>query len=354
MANHLPGRAHLSSDELMVDQLKKTKSYKRLFSCFLHPRKFYQNTMRLHKKKECQMFFSIVNKKRFKHKMKTQITYNLKNLDSDRETNLDFLELQKLNALYKNGKRCGKNKQKYLLRNYIWNQTKYKNGHKFKIRSFMVVLSTKPMFVVFHKGYTILDRFNNSISFTDASISHEDLFDFLKTEKGISKVRFNYIFEEIRQACSLLLEITYRKFLRDARYFQVFAVDFELDSEMTPWLVDVKGSPDYTLKNEKFVSDLLGIVDQMNQERTQRIMNLVNEARHAVNQSLKEGTLRAQYWSLFIPDLRKLVSEKMADLPSTLSNSLPSKKRLREAQMEILFDETRQGKAKGDIPEFCL
>lgn len=344
----------MSSDELMIAELKKTRTFKRLFSCYLHPNKFYQNTMRLNKKKECKMFFSIVNKKRFKNKMKTRITYNLKNLDSDYETNLDFLELQKLNALYKKGELCGKIKQKFLLRNYIWGQTKYRNGHKFKIRSFLVVLSTKPLLVAFHRGYSILDRFNNSISFTDASISHEDLFDFLKTERQISKVRFNYIFDEIKQASSLLLELSYRKFLRDPRYFQIFAVDFVLDSDMTPWLVDVKGAPDYTLKNHEFVSNVLDLVHEMNQERAQRMMNVINNSRHEVNQRIKDGELKAQYWSQFIPQMKKLVAQKMQAISETMRNKLPSKKRLREAGMEVLFNENRPGKAKGDIPEFCL
>ena len=47
------------------------------------------------------MFFSIIQRKGFKNKMKTRIMYDLKNLDSDYEKNLDFLNLQKLNSLYK-------------------------------------------------------------------------------------------------------------------------------------------------------------------------------------------------------------------------------------------------------------
>lgn len=354
MANHLPGRAHLSSDEFMIAEIKKTKTYKRLFSCYLHPRKFYQNTMRLYKKKECQMFFSIIKRKGFKNKMKTRIMYDLKNLDSDYEKNLDFLNLQKLNSLYKGGKLCGKVKQKYLLRNYIWNQTKYKNGHRFKIRTFMVVISTNPMFVVFNRGYTILDRFNNSISFTDASISHDDLFAFLKSDKKISKTRFDYIFDEIKQASSLLLEMSYRKFLKDPRYFQVFALDFVLDSRMTPWLIDVKGAPDYTQKNSEFVSNILDIIHEMNQDRGQRMMNLINKVRHEINQKIRDGALEAKYWSKFIPELKKIVVSGMEEIRNLKANTIPTKTRLKEANLEILFDENRAGKAKGDIPENCL
>ena len=286
--------------------------------------------------------------------MKTRITYHLKNLDSDYETNLDFVELQKLNTLYKKGKLCGKIKQKYLLRNYIWNQTKYKNGHKFKIRSFMVVLSTKPLFVVFNKGYTILDRFNNSISFTDASISHDDLFNFLKEDKKITKTRFNYIFDEIRQASSLLLEISHRKFLKDPRYFQVFALDFVLDSKMTPWLVDVKGAPDYTLQNTEFVSNVLDLIHEMNQERAQRMMNYINNTKHEVHQEIKDKTLKTKYWSEFMPEMKSIVTSKMQKFGNTMKNIMPSKKRLRELDMEILFNENRKEKTKGDIPEYCL
>lgn len=354
MANHLPGRAHLSSDELMVAELKKTKTHRRLFACFLHPNKFYQNTLRLHKKKECKLFFSIANKPRFRSKMKRRITFSLKNLDSDYETPLDVFELQKLNRLYKRGERCGELKQKFLLRNYIWKQTKFRNGHKFKMRVFLVVLSAKPLLVAFHRGYTILDRFNNSISFTDASIAHEDLFAFLKAEHGISKTRFNIIFDEIKQASSLLLELSHRKFLRDPRYFQVFAADFVLDANMTPWLVDVKGAPDYTLRNERFVSDLLALVHDINQERAQRLMDLINRTRHEVNRSVQEGKLKAKYWSEFFPGLRRIVALKMKGLAKTMRNKLPSKARLREAELEVLYNETRPGKAKGQIPEYCL
>lgn len=354
MSNHLPGRAHLSSDELMVAEMKKTKTYKHLFSCYLHPRKFYQNTMRLNKKKECQMFFSIVKKKAFNQKMKTQIMYNLKNLDSDYETNLDFMQLQKLMSIYKNGELCGKVKQKFLLRNYIWNQAKYKNGHKFKIRTFMVVLSTSPMFVVFNRGYTILDRFNNSISFTDASISHDDLFNFLHSDKKMTKTRFNLIFEEIKKASSLLLEMSYRKFLRDPRYFQVFALDFVLDSRFNPYLVDVKGAPDYTQKNQKFVSDVLEIIQKMNQDRGQQMMNMINKIKHEINQKIRNKTLKSDYWSKFIPEIKKIISSGLKEIKQLKTNTLPSLTILKEAEMQIIFNEKRKGKAKGDIPENCL
>jgi len=218
----------------------------------------------------------------------------------------------------------------------------------------MVVLSTKPLLVVFNRGYTILDRFNNSISFTDASISHDDLFNFLEKDKKITKIRFNIIFDEIKQASSLLLELSYKKFLKDPRYFQIFAMDFVLDSRMTPWLVDVKGAPDYTLKNEKFVSNVLDLVHEMNQNRAQRMMNLINNTKHEVHQQIKEKTLKAKYWKEFMPKMKALVTQKMKNIGDTMTNKLPSKKQLKELDMEILFNENRKGKAKGNIPEFCL
>lgn len=288
--------------------------------------------------------------------MRRRTLYTAQNLDSDKESPLDFIELLRLNKLYKRGAGCGKLKAKNFLREYIWNQLHYKNGHRFKIRVFMTILSTKPVKVAFHRGYTVLDRFNKSISFTDASISHDELFEYFQEERKMSEDAFDSIFEKIKKIAVLLNLLTVKKFLKDPRFFQNFALDFIVDQSLQPWLVDVKGAPDYMIKNGDFVKDLLDVMHGMNQSRSKTIANFANNIKHSINRRIDQRQLATRNWSAFVPEIKRIIGENMDGFGELMRNQLPSDGALKGKGFETIYDETLAGHLayKGIVDPLCL
>ena len=356
MVNHLPGRAHLSRDDLMDSQLKNKKRYSKLFSCFKNPKTFYANTLRLFNRKECKAFFKLSNKKRFRKMMKRETLYTVKNLDTDREISLDFEELQKLNTKYNSGKLCGKLEAKLFMREYIWNQLHYKNGHKFRLRTFLVVASTQPLLVLFNPGFVVLDRFRNSLPFPSRFLGLEDFRAFLNKDRGITRSQFDSIYREIKSILALLNFIVYKKFLQDPRFFQVFTVDFIVDDKLNPWLVNVQGSPDYKHQNLQFVNNLIKLINQINLERSSRILARVSKVKHVINQRIFDRSLEVKYWSKFVPEIKKIIKGELRNLNNLKRNKIPSSEALKDLDFEVIFDGTKKARAafKGFIPDHCL
>ena len=221
---------------------------------------------------------------------------------------------------------------------------------------FMTILSTKPIKVAFHRGYTVLDRFNNSISFTDASISHEELFEFFQSERKMTEDAFDSIFAKIKKIAVLLNLLTVKKFLKDPRFFQNFALDFIVDQSLQPWLVDVKGAPDYMIKNGEFVKDLLDIMHGMNQTRSKMIANFANNIKHSINRRIDQRQLATRYWSKFVPEVKKIIAENMDGFGELMRNQLPSDVSLGAKGFETIYDETLPGHLayKGIVDPLCL
>jgi len=57
---------------------------------------------------------------------------------------------------------------------------KYKNGRSFKLRAFFIVISTYPLVVLYNKGYVLLDRYDNTLSFSKSIISLKKLKNYLQ------------------------------------------------------------------------------------------------------------------------------------------------------------------------------
>lgn len=356
MTNHLPGRAYLTRDDLLDSELKDFKKNQELFDCFLSPQSFYSNTLRLFNKNECQTFFETSKKKKFLKMMRTKTLYTIKNMNSEKEYSLDYMELQRLNTKFQGGNLCGKIEDKLILREYIWNQLKYKNGHKFKIRSFMIVTSTDPMMVVFSPGYAILDRFNNTISFSEASITLESLFEFIKEDQKISSKQVNDIMNKIKQISTLLHIIFKSKYYRDSRFYQVFAIDFIIDNKLQPWLIDIKGAPDYMDKNQEFIHNLMKLMNEINQERSNKMMKKIISFKYEINSMIFENKLETKYWSKFIPFMREKISTSFVDFNNNSSNILPSTKRVNDLGFEVLHVEKKTSESfnKNIVPEYCI
>ena len=356
MSNHLPGKAYLTRDELLDSELKNMEQYQDLFTCFKHPRSFYSQTLRLFHKTECKTFFKMVKKRKFKKRMRKETLYTLKNLDSQTETALDFLELQKLTEKYKGGKLCGEIKEKHFLREYIWNQLHYKNGEKFRLRTFLVVISAHPLLVVFNRGYAIHERFNNSTTVAKDSIDLEELFDFLHKDRGITRKKFDLVYKDIKGIAALLTSIVQKKLFRDPRFYQVFAMDFILDDKLTPWLVDINDSPNYRHKNANFVNNLIQLTSNINSERSNRMLVRINQVKHHINQRIFNKSLESKYWSKFVPEMKNLVKEKLGKWEGLMRNRLPGNKTLETSNFEVIYDETKMGSGayKRIIPQHCF
>ena len=281
MSNHVPGTAYLSRADLLADSLVDYKLKKRDYPCF-KINTFYPKTFRLYDKEECEKFFNVIKTKNFKKKMRQENVYVWKNVESHSEHVIDYIEIVKLNRIYKRGADCGKLKKKNIIQSYIKKQLMYKNGRKFKLRVFLNIISTDPLVILFNKGYVLLDRYNNSISFYKAMLTHERFMAYMTENKVMDEYEFNQVMNKIKKISAKLNFIVKDRYLRDPRFFQTIALDFVVDQELNPYLVDVKGSPEFTSKNLNYVRRSLELQTEIVNRRAWKIMYFVSRVKHDI------------------------------------------------------------------------
>lgn len=117
----------------------------------------------------------------------------------------------------------------------------------------MIVISSNPLVVLFNEGYVVLDRFNNKVSFDNAIISINKLKKYLLNENMMSNYSFELMLNRIKKNVAFLNYMAKDSFLNDSRYFKIMAFDFAINHDFEPKLMDVKGSPYYSVKNKDLV-----------------------------------------------------------------------------------------------------
>jgi hypothetical protein len=356
MNNHIPGTAILHRQDLLVDNLKKFSSLKINRPCF-RTSKFYPQTMRLYVEKECKSFFELIKTKKFKKDMKTKILFVFQNVESYREETLDFIELQKLKKIYKEGSLCGRLKNKYIIQEYIRNPIKYKNGRKFVIRVFFIIISTDPLVVLFEKGFVVLQRYSQKSSFAKAIISHEKLRKFLEKNNTINAYQYEMVMNKIKKILGFLNYLSLDHYLKDPRFFQTIAMDFVIDTELEPKLVSVKGSPAFVKKNLKFVKNILELQNKILTERSIRVIDFFNSLKQEVNTYLNEPNFHLESIEEFVTFLEnKFNFNKIRkEFNNVFKNIIPSLKKEPYSEFDVIYDETLQEKAyKGLVRSYCV
>ncbi|XP_045161705.2 probable beta-tubulin polyglutamylase isoform X2 [Mercenaria mercenaria] len=146
-------------------------------------------------------------------------------------------------------------------------------GRKFDIRAYMLVASTVPFLILFHQGYVRLcchkyeaDNSDLGIHLTNQFVQKKDPnYEKLKESTAWSMVKFNeYINQNVRPDCPVEIEEdwvfnTFTKQMKKIMihcfnsvkhklqsrigFFDLFGLDFMIDTNMKTWLIEVNVNP---------------------------------------------------------------------------------------------------------------
>lgn len=358
MSNHLPGTSVLHREDLLADKLRVFSSKKRRYPCF-SVKKFYPKTYRLYNAKECKAFFGYIQTAKFKRDMKTKNVFVYKNVESHAEQVIDYIELVKLNKIYEKGSKCGELKFKYLVQSYVENQLKYRNGRKFKLRVFMYVVSSKPIVVLFHKGFVLLDRYDGFVSYSKSMISHNKLLNYFKKQQRLSDYDYEQILNRIKKVVAQINFIAQKSYLSDPRFFQTIALDFAVDENLKPHLVGVKGSPQFTKKNTEMVKNVLNLQTNILNKRASKIINFVLSRKHEIYSAISTENVPVKYVEDFISYLHQRfdvdkIRQQFDDINQNDLDGLLTGPELKD--FDVIYDGTKTDNRayKSLISKYCL
>lgn len=343
MSSKIPGSSLLHRTDLLIDKIKSITSEKNSSKNknMLNFNEVVPLTYRLYNQLECKTFFEILESKKFKNSMRNRMVFFIKSADHSRNNALDFLEIHKLMKIYKKGALCGLIENKNLIQEYISNQIRYQNGRKFVLRGYLSVLSTKPFLLTFSKGPAILDRFGKYVSFSKAVIESDQVFEYLKETHTLTTDDENNIYSQMRSIALSLGEMVREKCLKDHRFFQNFALDFILDAQKRPILVNWSGSPQFTVIDTKFVNRVLKVTTSLLNKKILNLKKMVQSYRQDINQIYVKKHKSFDFLEDFVMEIDKQIDFDVfkKDLNEWAFNPIKSLKKDELEGFDVLFNE---------------
>ena len=326
VSNYIPGADHAFDrrDTIAKALGEYANKYKDRSECF-NKLKFSPQTFILSDKKDCQVFFKVLNSKKYKELNENNILVFTKKTAS-KETSQEKAQLVTsqeevvLKSKYENGKLCGKIQEDFIMQRYIQNPLLI-NGHKFYFRNYMLVASTNPLIAYYHDGFVrqSLVKYNQNALDKEVHLPElsftQHVYDFVKEransegmnenkikitrqwsferlqeyliEAGIvtdPKYIENHLKPQFKRAMIHLLRSSASAFMEDSSLFGLFSVDFLLDEELNLWFIEADTTPQmrgFSQKMEaqfiKMLQDQFEIVIGLLRSRTKRIINHVNK-----------------------------------------------------------------------------
>ena len=244
-------------------------------------------SFRLHQKQECMNFFNIINSETYQElKKESEVQYVLKTgygetlgagiflIDNETE--------EKLKSSYSNGNNCGQMDDNRVVQKYIYDPLTIDGGHKFDVRIYVMVASVDPLIVYYHDGFlrVSLHKYDKYELSKEAHFTNSDLDKhiFKKLEekgsthmhmdsKQLKEFKFrtletfseylyknnlvsdknwveNKLKNDFKKASIHLFKASQKNLYKNPGVFEVFGLDFVLDSQMNSFLVDVNASPE--------------------------------------------------------------------------------------------------------------
>jgi len=297
MSNHVLGReAIVGKDSVAENAIAYGQSFKSRPQCFSHD-KFLPKTWLLDDKSDCENFFNILNSPGYEEaKNERQIVFIRKiasgSYQGEKAQPVDLAEEDDLKSIYGNGKQCGIVKKNYIVQRYIDNPLLL-NGQKFDLRAYMLIASSDPMIAYYHDGFLKVNLAGDSSGCMDEEAlkqaqqwSMEKLQEHLLEEGRITDVNWlnNHLRPQLKKAMIHLLRMTSHAFRKDKSTFELFSVDFLLDSNLNIWFMEANSGPaiegGYSGSMEKFIVNMIqdhfeieyGIL----KSRMKRVINYVN------------------------------------------------------------------------------
>lgn len=149
---------------------------------------------------------------------------------------------------------------------------------KVEIRTFLLVASANPVIAFYHDGYYKLDK---------TYLFFGDNFQQYLLEQGIvtdPNWVENSLIPEYKRAMVHLVRVAQSDFFKISSVFELFAVDFVLDKNLTLWFVKADATPllqgfsdDSTRLFDKMLTDTFEITIGLLRSRMKRVVNYVNQ-----------------------------------------------------------------------------
>ena len=325
IANHIPGRATINRKDYLAESVVEyAKKYESRPHCFNYDQ-FFPKTWVLRHEDQCKDFFE----KNFngpeyeKLKAERTIVYIRKIGAGTHQGQgvqpVNQTEEQILRDTYKNGELCGQVNKSTIVQTYIYNPLLL-DGYKFDFRVYMVIASTNPMAVYYHDGFLRVSLHpydvtseDKSIHLTNTALS-SNIFDIAKKEgtyKGLTEDELrklqmwnfeklqawvveknmttdqnwldNYLRPSFKKAMIHLVRMTQGPFLIRSQVYELFGVDFMLDSNLNLWFIECNSGPVLAGSTEekgifvnKMLKDQFEIVFGYLKSRSKRIIQYVN------------------------------------------------------------------------------
>ena len=323
-SSQIPGTIRLSSKSSVAElALPYVMSYKDRPQC-LNYKKFFPKSWLLSNKDQCEDFFSVLNSADYlKLKEEKRIVFMRKIGQTHRGQGVQPLndnEEAEIRATYLNGTACGNRTKDIIIQHYIHNPLLL-NGNKFDFRMYLLIASTNPLISYYHDGFLRVSLLNYDVNSNDKKVlltnlalnddiyadteggklfegkDIEDLklaqqwsFDRLQAhllEQGIitdPNWLDNYLRPEFKKAMIHLVRFTSPSFHRGSTTYEVFGVDFMLDTDLNLWFIEANTGPafdGYSKLMEKFIVKMLvdhfEIVNGLLRSRMKRIVDFVNK-----------------------------------------------------------------------------
>ena len=323
--SHIPGHAAICNKDAVAEAANHyIKEFRDRPQC-INNDKYFPKTWLLYEKEDCLDFFKAFNSEEYQRlKAKRNIVYIRKvgkgmHMGEGVQPFNDQEEAE-LKRDYANGELCGEVTKNYLIQNYIHNPLLL-NGHKFDFRMYLLVASTNPLIAHYHDGFLRVslspyDSTSNdkSVLLTNLALSN-DIYKDVKRgnlyngmdEEGLKFAQQwsfdrlqtylldagiisdpdwldNYLRPEFKKAMIHLLRFSSKSFFVHSSLYELYGVDFMLDTEMNLWFIEANSAPGlggYSQPMEKFIvkmlSDHFEVIIGLVRSRMKRVVNYVNQ-----------------------------------------------------------------------------
>jgi hypothetical protein len=323
-SNHIPGNRILSRKDFVAQaSIEYGSRYADKPQCFTYD-KFFPRTWLLTNKTDCEAFFAQINSAQYqKDKAERTIVYMRKTgVGAHRGQGVQPVndeEEAELRKMYANGKKCGAVKKNYIIQHYIYNPLLLES-HKFDFRMYMLVASTNPFMAYYHDGFLRVSLVDYDVSSNDKKSlltnlvlsegiyedvrkgalyqgmdeedlrvaqqwSFERLHNYLMKSGVVTDPNWldNYLRPEFKKAMIHLVRLAKDNMLRDSTVYELYGVDFMLDTNLNLWFIEANAGPafdGYSKPMEKFITKMLAdhfeIIHGLLKSRMQRIIKYVN------------------------------------------------------------------------------
>ena len=387
MSNHIPGNSYLSKKNTVAESLAGyLKKFEDRPSCPVNHKYFLKNWI-LSKQEDCKDFFRILNSQQYQETKKVKpIQFMRKVSGQHRGAGVMPVtpeEEEILRTNYSNGDLCGEITKNVIIQDYVQNPLLI-NGRKFDFRFYVLIASTNPMIAYYHDGLLRVslesydeeggdkrslltnlalskDQYEKAENKTE--MLEDQMWDFPRFQEYLLKAGVvsdpnwldNYLRPEFKKACIHLLRSVQDKFRKDSSLYEVYGVDFIIDTDMNIWFLEANAGPswdgDYTQSVEKIISGMLKehfeIEYGLLSSRMKRIIAYVN------NMILTGEVQKLGNEEILIPDLE----EKRKEFKQITTNYFEKQFEPEEDfNFLLLIDDNLTGvdRYQGLISEECL